>query len=471
MKRLVAIRLVMTMVVGLCLGCGKSKQSEDSDNDINPKLNTQEKVKLVIAGPWEQFKAIEDIIVLFEKKYPNCSVEYEYIQNYEEQIPKRLADSDDSIDIFLSNSIQADSKVYPYALELFSHDDMLDLSNTFPGLIQNYTFMEEDKGTSAENSAKIYAIPLGAELRGMYVNTTLLNTLGISVPKSLSEFMDACEKLQAAGYVPIYGNPGNFAQHYLYPYVCNIVANNANYNAIYNRISNAEPGISKEFEAPMRLMYDLCQKDYYKYKYVETEKKMCLDMSTEGKSMDFLNIITEDNNTYKKDDIGQIPFMCDTMQIQNTIDKFKADYHSEIEYEFILSPVTEEGGFAYMSPARGIAVNKNGRSIDWSLEFLDFLFKPDNNKIFAEAFGITPNTKDAFETVTKKFDLPSNRVSHLGQVTFNYAFYNVITDSLMEVSKSNNPKYMNTDENGNKVMYSFEYYMGRLEDRFANYRK
>ena len=130
------------------------------------------------------------------------------------------------------------------------------------------------------------------------------------------------------------------------------------------------------------------------------------------------------------------------MSLKTSLDKYKEDFHSDVEYEFILAPVGDEGGFAYMSPSEGIAVNKNGQNVDWALEFLNFLFSRQENSVYAKENSIIPNTKDAETYINKTFNMKGTRVTQLGQVSFDYVFYNVINKTLVDVSKANAPKYM-----------------------------
>ena len=91
--------------------------------------------------------------------------------------------------------------------------------------------------------------------------------------------------------------------------------------------------------------------DYYQYKYIENEYGFFLESNDEIYARDFLNIVSEDGTNYvKKDDVGIVAFMPRTLSMGAMLEKTKADYHSEIEYEFILAPVADEGGFAYLSP-------------------------------------------------------------------------------------------------------------------------
>jgi spermidine/putrescine-binding protein len=128
--------------------------------------------------------------------------------------------------------------------------------------------------------------------------------------------------------------------------------------------------------------------------------------------------------------------------------------------------VGDDGGYAYLSPADGIAINKNSANTAWALEFLNYLFSPQINKTFAADQNIISNTADAMDTIKSQFSVQPDHICQLGQVTFDYVFYNVIKKSLMDVSKGNNPKYMKDDG----TMYDLGHYMDLLEGAFAEQR-
>ena len=128
--------------------------------------------------------------------------------------------------------------------------------------------------------------------------------------------------------------------------------------------------------------------------------------------------------------------------------------------------VGDGGGYAYLSPATGIAVNRNSAHTEWALEFLNYLFTPEVNRAFAEEQNIIPNTAQALDVITDTFHVDDAHVCQLGQVTFRYVFYDVVHQPLIDVSKANNPKYMQPDG----TMYDLEYYMAELESAFAAQR-
>lgn len=463
-RKIVANILVIAILFSLCTGCSSTK-TEKSTQSHNAKLDTSEEIVLNVCGGWSDCKAIENASKAFNKIYPNCTVQYEYLQNYDESLVKRLSESPKTIDLFFAMSGQEDSPYFPYQQELYSLENV-DLSNANESLVRNFTLKNKDES----GKQQLYALPLGGELRGIFVNKTLLSKMNLEVPTNAKELLNACEVLKNGGYVPMNGNPGIFSQRLLYPYVCNLIANSNDYEKTYNKVNNCEEGVSELFREPMQMMYTLMENKYYNYKYVETEKNMFTDMSDEAVARDFFNIAADGNDYKKTDDVGQVAFMSGMLSLDSIMEKTKEDYHSGIDYEFILAPVSDEGGFAYVSPGHGISINKNSSNLDWAAEFFNFIFQKKENKQVAKDLNYIPNVSDSFEVVKEMYDIPKNRISDLGQATFDYDFYSIICNSLLETSKGNNPKYMNTDAEGNPVMYDFEYYMDHLETAFAEQR-
>lgn len=163
MKRLLTVMLFLGLTLGIT-GCS-------SKDKKNPNLDLTKEVNLKFVGPWSDLQALEKVANKFCKKYDNCIITYEYLQNYYNSLNTRLKDNNDIINMFIIGNIQSDlsktSAFKEYALDLNS-DSRLDLSNTFYGLIDNFKYRNADEKNN------IYSVPLGAEIRGMYVNKTLL---------------------------------------------------------------------------------------------------------------------------------------------------------------------------------------------------------------------------------------------------------------------------------------------------------
>jgi ABC-type glycerol-3-phosphate transport system substrate-binding protein len=432
-------------VVGSC--------SSSSDYQVNSSL-LNSKEEITVAGSASDFKALETIISGFMKLYPGCNVKYEYLQNYNSSLLTRLKSENNTIDLFMSENIQPTgsySTFYPYAEELYAHTDQINLTNTFSGLLKNFEYV------SSETPA-LYAIPLGGEVRGMYVNNTLLKELGLETPKTYSELIACCQKLSENGYLPFQGNPNAFSQKLMYPYVANLIANADNYEQVYQDIDNCLPSSIEYFRQPYEEMYDIVKNGYYNYDRAENELLSYIDGSTLTEEMNFLGLFKQTDGSYKKSQnpLQRTAFLPSILSNSNNMAKIKEDYHLTLDYSFIFSPVSEEGGYAYLSPSTGIAMNKNSEHKELAAEFLNYLFTPSINTTFAEEQNIIPNTTDALNYISKSFDIPSNRISDLGKVSFSYVFYNIIKESLVNISKANKSKYMVQPEG--VVMYPFSYY-------------
>ena len=463
MKKYLAILIGLLMILGVFSGCNGTKQN-DSSVPSDP-------VTLTVVGPWEDCAAVEVIASEFKKSYPNCTINYEYLQNFDEGVAKRL-ENNDSIDLFLSNGVD---DLTQYLVD-FKTVGGIDLSDTFDGLIENAT-TTDDAGVKT-----LYQIPLGAEMRGLYVNTTLLDKYNISVPTKQAELLAACATLKENGYIAMNGNPGTFGQQLLYPWISNIISNADNYEEAYAKVVARGAGLSEMFREPFEFLYTLVENGYYEYKTVE--KYGCIigntdesdglftDASDEAVARNFFNIKASGDEYAFEEGTGEVAFLVGALSQKSTYDKVKSDYHSTVEYVFIPAPVGEDGGFVYLSPAKAIAANKNSANVEWSIRFLNFLFTPENNEIFTEAFNAIPNTQNAFSYISELYSVPSNHISQVGQVSnFGYNFYKTMASALTDTSKANNPKYMVVDENGTYTnsdgekcsMQTLGYYMDALE--------
>jgi ABC-type glycerol-3-phosphate transport system substrate-binding protein len=451
------------------IGCAKS------DTYVkNTSLDTATPVTLTLTGRTPTFKAMESVITSFCKIYPNCSMQYEYVQDYDNLLTKRLQNND-NVDLFMTENVNTSgAKWKDYTLELFAQRDAgnLDLSDTFDGLVTNFAVNE---------GKELYVVPLGGEIRGMFVNKGLLQTQGLEVPTNWLEFEACCASLKANAaaraqkdglaigeedhwFIPVQGNPGVFGSLLMYPYVCSLVANSDNYAATYAAVDAAQDGVSEFFREPMARLYDLSAKHFYDYGYVEDNYSKLDDSNLAYR---FLGIDQDEAGNYvASQNGGGIPFIVNVMSFKSTLDKVAEDYHANTNYQFILSPVGDDGGFAYLSPSISLAINKNSNHLAWATEFLNYLMSEKTNTAFANEYNILPNTKNVYDTVKKTLGADSKHTCQLGEVTFRYSFWNVISNELKNIAKSNRAKYMK-DEN---TMYPLDYYMSELEASFAKNR-
>lgn len=479
-KRLLRLLcLIVSLMILCCFVLGACK--DDPAEETHDPLNDLGEATLTISGAWEECRAIETLAADFSKKYPKCTIVYEVVQDYYNSVSERM-DKGEKIDMFFTTNVRPNTMskaLYPYVLDLKDCAG-IDLSNTFDGLIKNFTFSDE------EGVQHLTTLPVGAEMRGMYVNMTLLKECGVALPTNQATLLAACETFKTKGYTAFGGNPANFGTLLIYPWIANLIVNSDKPTETYNKINTRATDAWDVIDDPYRFLYTLVENDYYDYKALESadaatgRPALFNDGTDEMHIRSFLNIQSrkegEDTVYYKGDGAGFVPFMPYTLSLKSKMDEMAADYHCDIEYQFIPSPVGTDGGFVYLSPAHGIAINKHSDNLEWAKGFMNFMFQKENNVKFAESFNCIPNTKDAFDFLKRNYNVPESRISEVGQATFDYNFYSEISHSkstIISLSKANAPKYLkNKDayaaDTGSprtvaKELYPIDYFLDMLK--------
>src|SRR5574344_304955 len=88
MNRKATLVSLALLLLASISGCGNSSSEVDSI--------PEGKAVLTIVGSAKQSLAFESIAAAFNKKYPNCSVNYKYLENYKTTLLTLLAHDTDS---------------------------------------------------------------------------------------------------------------------------------------------------------------------------------------------------------------------------------------------------------------------------------------------------------------------------------------------------------------------------------------
>jgi ABC-type glycerol-3-phosphate transport system substrate-binding protein len=464
--RMLCAMLIFSMLLALT-ACGETPSEPPAVSSAD-----EPEVALRISGGETDCSAMEWAAVAFNQQYPNCTVIYENLQgDYNAVLNERAhSEGDDRVDLFITTTgIQADHALLDCACDLMSLEG-LDLSHTFPSLLENAMLIEPD-GSAA---SKIYCIPMGAQMRGMYANLSLLQSVGIQTePTNQAELLKDCEILKQAGYIPMQGEPGTFPQQLLYPWICNNVANADDYEEAYRLVNTRDAAACDLFRDVYAFLYTLVKNDYYDYRTSKEKFGFLVDSANEDYARILLNIVEteEGSGEYQAGEgVGQAAFVVQALSLKPVVEQMKEDYHSNIEYTFIPAPVGVDGGYVYLSPANMIGVNRYSEKLDWAVKFLNFLFTPEYNAQFAEKYCVIPNTTDAFDYVSNLFDVPADHISELGQATFDWGFYRTMTrgtdelSALPAIAKANNPKYFDPETG---AMYPFAHYWKQFQAEFT----
>lgn len=521
MKKLTAVLLSIAMVFTFT-GCAGKEQTVSYTSVSG--LDTNTKATLTIAIPYETNKALNTVANAFMNKYPNVSIQLQYIEDYDKNAVQLFKEN--ALDIIL----QKDLSYEEYSVEdeatgekvptgdntddyfyNFAADAEIDFSDTTPDITNNYRHSRTDE--SGNEIVYQYSYPLGGETRGVFVNKTLLDSYNLSVPTNYTEFIACCEALKQEGLIPVQGGGDTAAYGLGLAPAANTVVHN---EAALAEMKAAEPGVSKEFEDTLSKLYELATNRYFDYKAVE-ESGSFLNTNELGQSECFLGLQTDKTTfevTKPENNTGYVAFLPYISSTETVIQSLIDEYELDTEIEFICSPLNDEGTNSpvYITPYYGVCANKNSENLIWIREFVNFLFQEENNKTYAEDATIIPNTKDALEFVADKYGANKETdITLCGQIRFSddYNGYTPLANALKNTLKCSAQKYMvnlnkdadgniqyELDESGKEFLYmgngettvykeyvgeedtampgyafcTLAYYVDLLEEDFSNYR-
>ncbi len=197
----------LVMSVGLLVGCGDSK----TETNITPETQTKTTTNTTDAGTKENIEAgeteqlsgkivvasnrtdLEDTLVAYAQSFmdqnPDTTVEFETIKEYEDVVATRIAGGE-APDLFYVVDPINQSTYKDYFLPI----------NDIPFTADDILFYENGRG----EDGNLYVLPLTVSYCGMIYNKQAFAQAGIeSVPMTIEEFYEACDKLQGAGITPV----------------------------------------------------------------------------------------------------------------------------------------------------------------------------------------------------------------------------------------------------------------------------
>ena len=213
-RKLLATLLSVAMATTLLAGCGsgstEAPAAADSSSETTDTASTEApaadgEVQELTWMCWDDLNATEDLISKgyadvidrFNTEYAGQYHVTPITTNLEEYYPKlnALVASGDVPDVFIvSPGPNLTDYVEPGVaapLDSYLADGWKD------------TFTSDAVFSQQTYDGQIYAVPLNIAAACCFYNTEMFEAAGAKVPTNWSEMLDACEKLQAAGYTPI----------------------------------------------------------------------------------------------------------------------------------------------------------------------------------------------------------------------------------------------------------------------------
>jgi len=214
-KKILAMILSVAMVATMLTGCG-SQESAASSDSAAPAAKEEAAASDSASGEvqeitwmfWDDLNATEDLISLgyketverFNKDYEGVYHVTPITTNLEEYYAKLnalvaagetpdcfIVSPGPNLDVYVEPGVTADLTEYLKA------DGWMDTFNGGEGAFSQQTY-----------DGKIHAVPLNIAAACVFYNTEMFETAGITeMPTDWAGMLDACQKLQDAGYTPL----------------------------------------------------------------------------------------------------------------------------------------------------------------------------------------------------------------------------------------------------------------------------
>ncbi len=265
-KKLLALATAALLTASMFAGCAQTPSTpqgnaEPTKAPVSQKFQSRP-MKFLSIWPEDDPKANGWLISELSKQYGETvdgfELDYEYVA---------IDQLDQKIKILLSSDDLPEIATYESGVRLMSVIDsgkILDMDKTFRELgIRDCL----DDGavsllTNLVNGKGLYDLPLGLNFEGFWYNKALFEKAGITkVPETWDEFLDACEKLKAAGITPIVqGGSDNWPMtRVLNAYVVRSIG----LNAVGQAMSGERHFTDPEFVAAAQMFQDMAKKGYF----------------------------------------------------------------------------------------------------------------------------------------------------------------------------------------------------------------
>ncbi|MCR5770090.1 MAG: ABC transporter substrate-binding protein, partial [Butyrivibrio sp.] len=195
-KKHIALLLSLVLTAGTITGCGQSTEgaevssASDTVSETSGDMAETEQKEETLSGKisvasnrTDLEERLSEYAQEFMDLHPGTTVEFETIKEYDDVIPTRIAGGEAPDLFYVVDPINQDT-YKDYFLPIddldFTADDIL--------------FYENGRGTDGN----LYVLPLTVSYCGMVYNKAAFAAAGVTeIPKTVDEFYDVCEKLDA----------------------------------------------------------------------------------------------------------------------------------------------------------------------------------------------------------------------------------------------------------------------------------
>lgn len=405
----IRIRITALVLALFTLFCAHALAGE-----FVPALPEDTSCDLIVAGNYSNFEALEAEADRFTALYPEVTVEYVNLDDYNNTIGLALL-GEDAPDVYV---------IMPWMVGRADHQRLFDAAENLadPALQIDLSFYREGLLHRDETGAVPMA-PIFSTTYGMLVNETLFEREGLSVPETWEEWISCCQSLREKGYespVMGYNRQGSGTMFYTlaYPFLALSLKDDPQ---AARRLNDLEAGAGAALLPALSLVRDFvsagCADPEKCAAEIENNYGAVILRFFEGDVPMMLCLADTVSGTAKRESLSE------------------AFLASPFTYRFYPCPVDAEGGVFLDIASLEFALNKNSEKADMAREFMRFLLREETINEMAEIKRLTTPAKNlSFDGVFAAFgQIPEHRtvngeelgILDLVTVRLRSAFYQV----------------------------------------------
>lgn len=357
LRKISYILLIVISISIVFAGCGRESTDEGKVEDNSSQTIQKEKVVnlYVLNGRPEDKIFFDTLNESFKTEYPNIRLSYDAVggKDYNQLVSVRMAAG------------QVDVLGVPGLFNGKYPELLMDLAGQ--PFLEN--FYQDTLNISKAIYDEQYVFPLTVHGVIVYYNKNTFNDLGLSVPKTWTEFVHACEKIKAEGIAPIiFGGKDQWPVNMI--------------------VIGLEAGI-----------LSVQQPDFY------TKLKAGETSITDGEWKEILEKLSVLNNYFIDNTLGlsygNAPGMFAQGKSAMMIDATWSmpqiiDANPQFDLGMFILPGSdnaENNKYLPVKTTLSWCVLKDSPSIDASIKYLEFLTKKENYKIYMEIARFVPIIK------------------------------------------------------------------------------
>lgn len=435
-RKLVSVLLTAAMTTALFSGCATNKetavtQSKDASTATSDSKEEEKSQTSEFSGDLTVLTHRTDLIDTkfadykkeFEARYPDVTIKYEAITDYENDVAIRMGTKEYGDVLMLPNSVPS-NEFADYYEPLGSVEE---LSQKYKGEFLNAKISQ----------GQVYGLPSCANAQGVVYNKRIFKEAGVTqVPKTPEEFLEALQKIKDnTEAVPYYTNyAAGWTLTAWEDHAWGSVTGDANYhnNVIVHEKDPFKEGTSHY--TVYKLLYDIVSKGLCEQDPVTTDWEQSKVMLNNGEigcmMLGSWSISQMKGAGSKGDDIGYMPFPTNINGVQYAT--AGADYcfginvnsqQKELARAFI-DFMVDESGFALSEGS--ISILKNDPLPDTLKDFAEVTFivddpaTPENEGLFDEL----SNTSE----VSLYTDVEKKRIVEAAMSNTNESFDDIMND-------------------------------------------